>query len=82
MIREAKALAVLVALGLGAARDPGCGGGDSPNGGENAPCTRNKDCRGGLQCSEGVCTEPDSGAPRSDGGSPDTGAPDASSDGG
>ena len=55
--------AIGFALALGLARDPGgCSGVDDPDGGTNAPCTRNSDCRGGLICAEGVCTEPDSGA--------------------
>lgn len=48
-------------LALGAAREPGCGGVDDPDGGPNAPCTRSPDCGGGLVCLEGVCREPDAG---------------------
>jgi hypothetical protein len=57
--------------GLGARRDPGCGGADSPSSGPNAPCTRSKDCTGALVCTEGVCTEPDSGVTPPDGGGHD-----------
>lgn len=46
-----------LALALGLSRDPGCGGVDDPQGGTNAPCTRHSDCRSGLSCSEGVCTD-------------------------
>jgi hypothetical protein len=54
---------VSVAVAWGAlARDPGCGGADSPSSGPNAPCTRSKDCSAGLVCEEGVCTERDAGA--------------------
>jgi hypothetical protein len=68
----------MVALGLG--RDPGCGGGDTPSGGVNAPCTRSKDCSSGLVCSEGVCSEPDSGVLPFDAG--DAARPDSPTDGG
>jgi hypothetical protein len=63
VVRNAVAFALvsLSALGLGGARDPGCGGSDSPESGPNAPCTRTKDCGGNLVCTEGVCTDPDSG---------------------
>jgi hypothetical protein len=78
VVRQSAALAVFVALGFGSGKDPGCGGGDSPSGGENAPCTRTKDCKRGLVCEEGVCTEPDSGiAPVDAGGAtPDAAAAD------
>lgn len=54
------------ALALGLSRDPGCGDVDDPNGGTNAPCTRNSDCKSGLSCSAGVCTDPNAkdGGPR------------------
>jgi hypothetical protein len=78
VVRNVAAFA-LISLGsldalsaVGARRDPGCGGADSPSSGPNAPCTRSKDCGSGLVCAEGVCTEPDSGAtPPSDGGGRD-----------
>jgi len=61
---------------LALAREPGCGGSDSPQSALNAPCTRSKDCSAGLVCTEGVCAEPDGGAAPSDAG------PDTSNDGG
>jgi hypothetical protein len=65
-------LGSLDALGaLGARRDPGCGGTDSPSSGPNAPCTRSKDCSANLVCAEGVCSEPDSGATPPDSGGRD-----------
>jgi hypothetical protein len=70
----------LGALALG--RDPGCGGSDSPSSGVNAPCTRSKDCSGGLVCTEGVCTEPDSGALPTDAGVGSAPPGDAADDGG
>jgi hypothetical protein len=63
VIREAL-LAGVAALGL--ARDPSCGGTDSPTSGVNAPCTRDKDCSGALLCREGICSEGDAGASVSD----------------
>jgi hypothetical protein len=54
---------VAIGIALGMARDPGCGGGvESPSGSINAPCTRDKDCQGGLVCREGVCGGADAGA--------------------
>ena len=47
--------AVLLVLFVG----PGCDGVDHPQYGPNAPCTRNKDCRHGLACVDGVCRDPD-----------------------
>ena len=89
VIRNAVAFALvsLSALGLGSARrDPGCGGSDSPESGPNAPCTRTKDCGGNLVCTEGVCTEADSGTAVPDSGGRDARAPtpigDAADDGG
>jgi len=83
------ALVSLSAFGLGSARrDPGCGGSDSPESGPNAPCTRTKDCAGNLVCTEGVCTEADSGTGNAvpDSGGRDASAPmpigDAADDGG
>ena len=68
MVRNVVAFG-LVSLGaLALGRDPGCGGADSPSSGPNAPCTRSKDCSGGLVCAEGVCTEPDAGVAPPDGG--------------
>ena len=64
MIRGAFLLGFALA-GL-AARDSGCGGVDSPTNGENAPCTRDKDCRDGFTCKEGVCVPPDAGVDASD----------------
>ena len=92
MVRHSFATFAFVALGF--SRDPGCGGVDDPDGGTNAPCTRHSDCGGGLVCSEGVCREPDAGAPKHehedrdgavehDGAAPDApSAPDAADDGG
>jgi hypothetical protein len=74
VIRQGAIGFALVALGL--ARDPGgCGAVDDPDGGTNAPCTRNSDCRSGLICSDGVCAGPDSGntPPKNDGGAVDSG---------
>jgi len=71
-----------IAVSLGLARDPGCGGADSPSSGLNAPCTRTKDCSAGLVCAEGVCTEPDAGVVPLDGGHDATSTGDASNDGG
>ena len=67
---------------LALARDPGCGGADSPQSALNAPCTRSKDCSGDLVCAEGVCVVPDAGIVPADGGRPDTSTADASDDGG
>jgi len=67
---------------LALARDPGCGGADSPESALNAPCTRSKDCSAGLVCAEGVCAEPDGGVVRLDGGGDATSTLDASNDGG
>jgi hypothetical protein len=53
---RAGALAVF-AVALGFAREPGCSGVDDPQGGKNAPCTRDSDCKSGLECSEGVCVD-------------------------
>jgi len=61
-------------------REPGCGGVDSPAGTVNAPCTRDKDCRDGLGCREGVCAEPDAGV-TTDAGAGDAAAKDAARDG-
>ncbi|WP_394838378.1 hypothetical protein LVJ94_15870 [Pendulispora rubella] len=72
MIRHA--VTVALALGL-AARDPGCGSSTSSSSDLIAPCTRDRDCRGGLVCDRGVCIKP---RPSSDGGSePDAGTADA-----
>jgi hypothetical protein len=60
--------ALMLAVAMGAARDPGCNTETSP-GGVDAPCTRDKDCSNGLSCTGGVCLGPDAGAPvESDGG--------------
>lgn len=64
MVRSALTTFSLVAIGL--ARDPGCGDVEHPNGGPNAPCTRQADCSGDLVCAEGVCTGPDSPKDASD----------------
>ena len=66
----------VIAVALGLSREPGCSGVDDPQGGKNAPCTRDSDCRSGLECSEGVCVEP--GTPAPDGGA----STDASNGGG
>ena len=57
------------AVVLGLFREPGCGGDDTPSG-VNGPCTRSKDCSAGLECQEGVCSQPDAGVAgdASDGG--------------
>ncbi len=80
VIRQGAIGFALVAFGL--ARDPGgCGGIDDPDGGTNAPCTRNSDCRGGLVCMEGVCTGPDSGpTPIVDSGATDVAQPEDAGD--
>ena len=62
MLRNVVAYGVVSLAALALGRDPGCGGSESPSSGVNAPCTRSKDCSSGLVCTEGVCTEPDSGA--------------------
>ena len=66
MVR-AGALAV-IAVALGFAREPGCSGVDDPQGGKNAPCTRDSDCKSGLECSEGVCVDTSTPTPVPDGG--------------
>jgi len=66
----AKVVAVGIAA-LGVANDPSCGGVDSTPSGVNAPCTRDKDCRGDLTCEKGVCTPPAHGDAGSEGGSGD-----------
>lgn len=77
------ALYGVVSLGaLAFGRDPGCGGTDSPSSGLNAPCTRSKDCTNALVCTEGVCTESDSGVIPPDGGRDAAPAEDAGNDGG
>ena len=58
-MRSAAVLAAVFFVGL--ARDPGCGGDDEEKRGLNGPCTRSKDCNAGLECNQGVCTEPDGG---------------------
>jgi hypothetical protein len=82
----ALALASIGALGFSSgSRDPGCGGADSPSSGPNAPCTRTKDCGGDLVCTEGVCTQADSGAGNAvpdSGGRDATSSADAADDGG
>lgn len=70
-----RGLGTLVVV-LGLVRDPGCSSVDDPSGGPNAPCTRSKDCRDDLVCSEGVCRDLD--AP--DGSLPEP-PPDAGRDG-
>lgn len=65
MVRSSALASVLalVAIGL-ASREPGgggCGGDGDGDGRVNAPCTRDRDCRHGLSCAEGVCREPDAG---------------------
>jgi hypothetical protein len=67
------ALALLL---LGLARDPSCGGVDTPPSGVNAPCTRDKDCQAGLVCASGVCASPNAASP-ADGGSDAEDAADA-----
>ena len=61
-------LAFSTALTLMLSRDPSCGGTDSSVTGVEGPCLRDHDCKGGLACVSGVCTEPDGGAPPVDGG--------------
>ena len=79
MVRHVAILGIAgISLMLG--QDPGCGGVDSPSGTVNAPCTRDKDCRGGLTCREGVCAELDAG-PLTDAASADGGSQDAARDG-
>ena len=79
MVRNVLALAV---MSLGLAREPACGGADSPSSALNAPCTRSKDCSAGLQCTEGVCSESDSGVILLDGGADAPSLVDGSKDGG
>jgi hypothetical protein len=81
VVRQALSL-VVIAIGLG--REPGCGGVDDPDGGTNAPCTRSSDCGTKLACLEGVCRDPDAGAPGGgDGGRPiDASSSGDASDGG
>jgi hypothetical protein len=80
VVRYEVALAV-VALGIaGGSGGSGCGGVGDPAGGQNAPCTRTRDCNVGLSCFEGVCTEPDAGSPVDAGEDDD--APDARHDDG
>jgi hypothetical protein len=80
VLRNVVAYGLLSVGALALGRDPGCGGADSPSSGVNAPCTRTKDCTFGLVCTEGVCTEPDSGVVPSDAGIAPT--RDAADDGG
>lgn len=60
----------VVAVALGFAREPGCSGVDDPQGGKNAPCTRDSDCKSGLECSEGVCADTSTPPVPVDGGGP------------
>lgn len=78
MVRKGVAIA-FVAFGL--SRDPGCGASPEPSGGENAPCTRTRDCSGGLVCMQGVCVEPDGGS-ATDAGADVVHRGDAADDGG
>jgi hypothetical protein len=55
------AVVIAAVFVVGLVRDPGCGGGETPSG-VNGPCTRSKDCSAGLECQQGVCTQPDGGA--------------------
>ena len=82
MLRNVVAYGVVSLGALALGRDPGCGGADSPSSGVNAPCTRSKDCSGGLVCMEGVCTERDAGALPADSGVGTAPAGDAADDGG
>lgn len=79
MVRHVVAYGMISLGALALGREPGCGGSESPSSGVNAPCTRSKDCTGGLLCTEGVCAEPDSGAAPVDAGAD---ARDAADDGG
>lgn len=67
----------VIAVTLGLSREPGCSGVDDPQGGKNAPCTRDSDCRSGLDCKEGVCVDSTT-EPSTDGGA----STDASNGGG
>jgi hypothetical protein len=78
VVRYVVACGIAAVLGSVLARDPGCGGVDSPSGSVNAPCTRDKDCSDPLVCREGVCVPLDAGAP-SDAG--DAASKDAARDG-
>jgi hypothetical protein len=59
---------------LGAVHQVACGT-DTPADGQNAPCTRTRDCVDGLQCLGGFCDNGDAGvadgATNGDAGSPD-----------
>jgi hypothetical protein len=65
---------LLLAVAIAVSRDPGCDTQTAP-GGINAPCTREKDCSSGLQCTGGVCVSNEAGPPPADAGE------DAASDG-
>lgn len=80
VVRQTALTFAFVALGL--SRDPGCGGVDDPEGGTNAPCTRNSDCRSGLRCFEGVCVDEAADGDASSTIVDDAGSTDASGDGG
>ena len=83
MVRAGAFAVVAVALGL--SREPGCSGVDDPQGGKNAPCTRDSDCKSGLECSEGVCVDTSTPVTPTDSGTstvPDSGAPTDASNGG
>lgn len=69
----------MIAVALGFAREPGCSGVDDPQGGKNAPCTRDSDCKAELECSQGVCVDTSTPPEPVDGGG---GAIDASDGGG
>ena len=60
----------VVAFALGLSRDPGCSGVDDPQGGRNAPCTRDSDCKSGLECKEGACADTSSSVTPTDSGAP------------
>jgi len=57
--------------------EPGCSSSDSLSSGLNGPCTRDRDCQGGLVCPRGVCVlgnMPDAGTDAGDGGDGGDGA--------
>jgi hypothetical protein len=60
----------VVAVALGLSREPGCSGVDDPQGGKNAPCTRDSDCKSGLECKEGACADTSTPVTPSDSGAP------------
>jgi hypothetical protein len=64
VVWRALVLAVAVGLSLSA-----CGANESSSvNGIEGPCTRSRDCQGGLVCVNGICSEPDAGVSPEGGG--------------